>query len=146
MPVIQKLKKIKHGDSPCAEGVRKTARYVQDMQKELRKLGVNEKVTAGEMWIYFEEQMELWAEEVGENSRELVRKAFREHKERVQHSKAHMKRWALSTFRRCLFVCLFVCLFMISLFVGLFVSLFVCLFVCLVAGALGLSGTLKTSE
>jgi hypothetical protein len=131
MPVIQKLKKIRDGERPCAEAVRKTARYVKDTQKELRKLGVEDKVTSREMWIYFEEQMKLWAEEVEENSRELVRKAFREHKERVQQSEAHMKHWALSTFRR-LFVCLFV-LMLVSLFVCFCVAvyLFVCLFVCL---------------
>ena len=98
MPVKQP-KKIKHGESPCAEAVRKTARYVQAMQKHLRQIGVQEHVNSGEMWIYFEEQMELWAQEVEENSAELVRNAFREHKERVEKGKAHMQHWALTTFR-----------------------------------------------
>ena len=108
MPVVKQLKKIRKGEKPWTEGVRRTGRRVVKQQKELEEIGITDGMTSGEMWLYFEEEMTMFAAELEENSAFLVKQALRQMKEHSLRSSIYRADWALQMFRQGLFVCLFV--------------------------------------
>ena len=101
---VAKLKKIRKGEKPWTEGVRRTGRAVVKQQKELKEIGITDGVTSGEMWLHFEEQMNIFAAERVENSAYLVKQALQQIKEERLRTTIWRANWALHTFRQGLFV------------------------------------------
>ncbi len=128
MPKVKKkqIKKIRKGDDPWSEAVRRAGRYNQKQQKELKEIGLlGDGMTSAEMLCHFEHHINCFAAEVDENSKVKVKEALDIVLQHCALSDRHRASWACKTFRQGLSVCCFVCLFNVVLFACVFVCLFV---------------------